>query len=296
MSYKIKSELSEKQIESDIATYLGLITPPGQNAFRLIDENEQLTGADKQFDRIIPIYLQFKVSEGLKPLGGYWPAPKIFPLQAIRQFRSRNGFADNPTLYFKLRDRTIHATDFQHNVLLKTAEISDGNAYYVAPLTLRLEEYESFTDLGEDRFLLHPFYYHDISVYKDALPTLLSHIPFLRRHISIRPHQRVSSSDHYYSYSRNGGEIAWHSPAVVDEDARLSERLKSIFSAAISYAENGLSTEEMALRIRRSNLFIEFIDDSVYGDNQATRVIQDFGSQLYREYSIRQFLILKQKG
>jgi hypothetical protein len=47
MSFKLDSELSEMQIEADIATYFGWISPIGNSApFRLLDIDEQITGAD----------------------------------------------------------------------------------------------------------------------------------------------------------------------------------------------------------------------------------------------------------
>src|SRR5687768_14141047 len=111
MSYKLSSNLSENQIESDIASFLGYVTPFWSSRFRLISIDEQATGADKLFDRFIPIYLQFKVSEGLKSV-----APPEFPklnvpLQRIRKFRFDNALKGNPILYFKLRDKAKTATD-----------------------------------------------------------------------------------------------------------------------------------------------------------------------------------------
>ncbi|TRW25347.1 hypothetical protein FMM05_08570 [Flavobacterium zepuense] len=69
-NYKLykDSELSEDQIEADVASYLGFITPFWSKRFQLKSVNEQLTGADKLFNRFVPIYLQFKASQGLKPL------------------------------------------------------------------------------------------------------------------------------------------------------------------------------------------------------------------------------------
>ena len=68
MSYKLSSNLSENQIESDVASFLGYVTPFWSSRFRLMSVDEQATGADKLFDRFVPIYLQFKVSEGLKSI------------------------------------------------------------------------------------------------------------------------------------------------------------------------------------------------------------------------------------
>ncbi|MFS8054246.1 hypothetical protein QD357_15545 [Rhizobium sp. BR 317] len=47
-SYLLKSQLSEKQIEADVSFYLGWCS--NEMPFRLLDIDEQETGADKLFD------------------------------------------------------------------------------------------------------------------------------------------------------------------------------------------------------------------------------------------------------
>jgi len=62
-NYKLyrDSDLSEDQIEADVTSYLGYITPFWSRRFGLKAVDEQLYGSDKLFDRFVPIYLQFKV-------------------------------------------------------------------------------------------------------------------------------------------------------------------------------------------------------------------------------------------
>ena len=67
MNYQIKSNLSEKQIEADIASYFGWISR--NSPFRLLDIDEQLTGSDKKFyNSGFSFFMQFKVSNGLEPI------------------------------------------------------------------------------------------------------------------------------------------------------------------------------------------------------------------------------------
>src|SRR6187397_1695143 len=107
--FKLDSELSEKQIEADVSNYFGWISPNHRKLpYRLLDINEQQTGADKQFDCVIPIYMQFKVSDGLTKISDYKIIRKISgssSLQRIRKFRYDEDLYDNPTLYFKLREK-----------------------------------------------------------------------------------------------------------------------------------------------------------------------------------------------
>src|SRR4051794_27372127 len=116
--YKLKeSSLSEDQIEADVASFLGYVTPQWSSRLRLIAVNEQITGADKLFNRFLPLYLQFKVSEGLVPLSRkpFFSSP--FPLQKIRLYRFNNHLSGDPILYFRLREKAKTAVDFQHNQL-----------------------------------------------------------------------------------------------------------------------------------------------------------------------------------
>lgn len=283
--FKIKSNLSEKQIEADIATYLGWISPGGSLPFRLIDIDEQVTGADKMFNHVIPVYMQFKVSEGLRPAkapGFIYPKT---PLHHIRRYRRNHGLADDPTFYFKLRDRADNAEDFQHNILLKLNNTSNARAFYVAPLLFDKEIY--FNNLCNPAVssMPDPFYYRNIALYDKAWISYIGMIPLLRGHVSIPPMERVTHSHHYYSFSENGDDIAFHSPSRVTGINRLSDNLQRIFSA-----RNGVNTERFLADLRENfDWFKEVDDNNYYGLLQR---IQNFGKELYARTEIRQFLFL----
>ena len=59
----------------------------------------------------------------------------------------------------------------------------------------------------------------------------IGHVPFLKEHVSIVPHEKITTHKHYYSYSITGCEIGWHSPDLISE--RLS-RLSYILDQEIS--------------------------------------------------------------
>ncbi|MGT2514561.1 hypothetical protein ACVOMT_10265 [Sphingomonas panni] len=63
-SYVIEGNLSEKQIEADVAKYFGWCA--WGLPFDLRDVDEPLTGADKLSNVTVPIYAQFKKSTGLR--------------------------------------------------------------------------------------------------------------------------------------------------------------------------------------------------------------------------------------
>ena len=306
MSFKLYSDLSEKQIEADVATYFGWITPRGRNApFRLLDIDEQLTGADKLFDQVIPIYMQFKVSEGLTKLpNGFLsrdlPFPfQLSPLKRIRTFRSRESLFDNPTLYFKLRAKAKTATDFQHNILSKLANTGNSHAFYVAPLTLSKSRYEETLFSSTDRFLDYPFHFIDgIEIRQERWSSYLGLVPFLRAHVSIVPHENVSTDEHYYSFSPNGTDIAWHSPRLIGSRiSRLSDMMQQIFHTAFSGGINNWITPREFLSLI-ANMDRQNIDEqpsSVNDDNYGINQLINFGRRLYEEFQIRQLLLLTTK-
>jgi hypothetical protein len=140
--YQIKSNLSEKQLEADVASYFGWISESAP--FRLLDIDERVTGADKKyFDSGFAFFMQFKVSSGLEP------ASKILlsnrrnrsKLEDVREFRRKNELDDDPTLYFELRKKAKTASEYQHNILMGYANKPFSQAFYVAPLHLDKTDY-----------------------------------------------------------------------------------------------------------------------------------------------------------
>jgi hypothetical protein len=281
-NYKIKSELYEDQVEADIASYLGLITPLWSKRLRLIRLDEQETGADKLFDRFMPMYLQFKVSHGLKPLNKNFQASKPDrPLQKIRIFRRDKKLLSNPLiLYFKLRNIAKGAEDFQHNILLSFNQPPKQTAMYLAPLVLTNEEYEESLRSSIFNRLFprnNPFYKLETELFESTGKITLGLIPFLRGHISITPHLSIDTSEHYYSYSKNGRAISWHSGKILkDQNYRLSNQLELIFNefyynknsgfrkqAYVDYIKN-LQINEWNIRKSKLNvsdeeLIVEFV-------------------------------------
>jgi len=299
--YQLKGNLSEKQIEADVARYLGWCTPIGDEVgFRLLDVNEQVSGADKLYDRATLIYIQFKKSNGLRSLSEIGSSTRKgrSKLEDIRDFRMSEGLECDPTLYFQLRAMSKTATDFQHNVLLRYESPPVSRAIYVAPLHLSIQEYQRDLFDSTSRFLLDPFYFrlpHSVRYGKWAHP--MGSVPFLRAHVSIAPHEPVSSSDHYYAYSQTGVDISWHSPEVVSrQPSRLSDFLVNTFNEVISNPEATLSIDgasEGVLSVGRSLGYPGSTDNS---NESALQRIQGHGRWLDKTYDIRQFVLLADSG
>ncbi len=237
IGYRIHSELSEDQIEADVASFLGHITPLWSSRFQLKAVDEQLTGSDKLFDRFVPIYLQFKVSQGLRPLKTRFSLTNpLRPLQQIRSFRHRTGINTDPILYFRLRDMASSASDFQHNILRSLHKPPYQFAQYVAPLALTIDEYNDLlkASLWNRLFTEDPFFYRPQHLFRETFRQSLGLIPFLRGHISIPPLEAVKTSKHHYSYSKSGGKLAWHSGEKIQGDFRLSTWLRKLLETSYS--------------------------------------------------------------
>lgn len=223
MGYELKKcDFKEKLIEIDIARFLGCFRTRFGEFYYLEDADEQLTGADLISEDInaIPIYIQAKVSQGLKTIKNY-PASNRrnrSKLEDIREFRDRLNLDENDDhfFYFKLRKKAETASDFQHNILMQYANTSFSHAFYVAPLSIKKSEYEkSFLN---SLFIPDlPFFIHHYRLIDSNWSSYYGFIPFLRNHISIIPHERVDTHKHYYAYSKDGIDVTWHSPEYIND-------------------------------------------------------------------------------
>lgn len=292
--FKIDSNLSEKQIEADVAAYLGWCSK--SLPFRLLDINEQETGADKLYDVTMPIYIQFKKSLGLRALGMVPRTPgHDGPLQRIRHFRARHRLADNPTLCFQLREKSPSAPDYQHNVLFAHNQPQRSYAIYVAPLILDRDSY--YRDLCEaPRYLDSPWSWREANLLNSWGPNpWLSRYdlqPFLRKHVSIAPHQRVDTHKHHYAYSEAGDDVSWHSPTLIEGGPfRLSDfmtqRVRELLlgDEALPSPDDALSVASEAL----SSLDLS-PEDILSGENSFER-LRSYGRWLHKTFEIRQILL-----
>jgi len=298
-AYLIKGDLTERQIEADVALYLGWCAEG--MPFRLLDVNEQLTGADKLSDVSVPIYIQFKKSTGLRS----FPSEPIkrraneSTLQAIRRFRARHELPDDPTLFFELRKRAEGALDLQHNILLEHNRPPASHAIYVAPLYLDRRIY--FGDLCDGpRFRTNPWDWRESQIWHGwSIGAWLSRFdrqPFLKGHISIAPHQRVEEHRHHYAYSVAGDSVSWHSPEVVERGvSRLSDfmslRVRQLLTPGFD-----LPSPEQCLGVaidifRAADRSVE----GVFGDGGPVEKLHRYGRWLWKEHEIRQILLLGER-
>ena len=286
--YVIKTNLSEKQIESDVSGFFGWMSK--DSPFRLLDIDEQLTGADKRFyDSGFAFFMQFKVSKGLEPASKVIPSTRRnrSTLESVREFRQKHGLDDDPTMYFGLRAMAKNASDYQHNILMKYANQQYSQAFYVAPLHLDKDDYYNCLFDTTIRFRANPYDYKRYKLYIRDWVSHVGNIPFLKEHISIIPHERVTTHKHHYSYSGTGCDIGWHSPEVISEKPnRLSDVLRKEIDICLN--ENRLQN--------LNDLFEKLVKGNYQGDWQKNddplERIQGWAKEIYKLHRIRMFLFL----
>jgi hypothetical protein len=263
----------------------------------LLDVDEQATGADKLSDITVPIYIQFKSSHGLHPLRSVAIKPRRneSDLQDIRRFRANHGLADNPTMYFQLREKAAGATDFQHNILFAHHRPQRSYAIYVAPLTLDLDVY--YRQLCEGpRYLENPWDWREGKMLTSWGPRVWASRydfqPFLRKHISIPPHQRVNTHKHYYAFSESGDEVSWHSPEPVEGGPfRLSDFMTQRTREVLT-SDSSLPSPEDALSAAVEAISsVEGATDGIFQGETAFDQLRNYGRWLHKSHGIRQMLL-----
>jgi putative SOS response-associated peptidase YedK len=117
------------------------------------------------------------------------------------------------------------------------------------------------------------------------------HIPILREHISIAPHERVDDHKHYYAYATTGVDISWHSPDIVSrEPRRLSNFAVQLFGAILEDAEAAVGHEQVAARLMQSANQLGFTPAGP--DETPLGTIERHGRWLREFFDIRQFVVV----
>lgn len=299
-SYILESDFLEDQVEKDVAGYLGYISSLFGPRYQLLSVVEGTTGADAKFDwRGRAFFLQFKRPTGLRSVAES-PLPRTSrkneaATQQIRRFRLEKELADRPyCVYFELRKKAKTATELQHNVLFGYEKPPSSRAIYVCPTVLRRSDYDSALNPGWFwRFFERPFSFREARIHIRESVQLCECSPFLRAHATIVPHAPVESSDHYYSFSVQGSDVAFHSPEVVRRDVmRLSDFIAAELQAAYRDSE-ALPTVAQVARSASDNAK-SWAGDELGEPTEDTSVewLSKHGRLLRERFGIRQFIAL----
>lgn len=187
----------------------------------------------------------------------------------------------------------IHATDFQHNVLRQLHNPPHQYAMYVAPLVLKLKDYEKALNVTRSvqSLATDAFRWKRVQIYDPGSAGYLNIglNPFLRRHISIPPHTTVNTHEHHYSFSPSGGDVAWHGGEVLGDDFRLSNQWLRILNIVYSAEDSGYNRDTFSAFV---NEFIESqaseLKNGIYfGNNNFWEPVTSFARMLKAYYGIK---------
>jgi len=296
--YIIPATVKEVQIENDISNYFGYISAKNNKYYRLICTDELKTGSDKVFNSTkgFLLYLQFKASEGLKSIKDYPTSSRKnrSKLEDIREYRDKQKFNDNPTLYFKLRERSKKLSlDYQHNILLKHANQANSQAIYVANLELNKDLYNQKL-MHSASSINNPFYWmrHPRIPFHE-LNYELSMVPFLKEHVSIVPTEKVINAKHYYSYSELGANIVFHSPTIINREiSNLGDYLRKLLENLYDRQLELATIDQLSQNLRNNE--IEIIDRET--QRSGLEYLVEYGKLLNQKYKIKQFIIFDERG
>lgn len=295
-AFIIPSQLSEKQVEADVAQFFGFISSfPGE--LRLLDVDEPVTGADKKLSwQGTAYYLQFKVPCGLLPLTGA-PPKQGSPHQQIRSFRRDNELDAYPySLCFQLREPQDSSKPLQHNVLRKYELPPTSRAIYVCPLALAEADYVQSMQIEREYAFPIWEYRAQWVVSGQFLVRAAETSPFLRGHASIIPHADVTTWKHHYSFSRHATDIAFHEPSLVASGpSRLSDFVAAEVRrhAAAGWEMPTLDRLVESLRRVSASWWENAESRDQLDDDQGFNWIQRHGRVLRQRFGIRQFILLR---
>ena len=179
---------------------------------------------------------------GFKPFYMQFKRPSAYPdtsTAGIITDRKSLGLPVAPrTLYFELRRKQPTHRDYQHNILYRLrkrlVQRGIGDAAYVCPLFLERSAYRFHVHMAGLRmwrcfWRVAPWEMEDILIHRPSGSLNFKAIPVIQEHISLPPHDKVTSAKHSYSFTEHGTDLCFHSPLSLPEEGRsLADFLTSI--------------------------------------------------------------------
>jgi hypothetical protein len=221
--------------------------------------------------------------------------------------RTKVGLRIQPrSLYFPLREKQKTHADYQHNVLYRLRQSllisGSGDAAYVCPL---------FVDRSAYRLNLHwsglrrwprfwrdvPWELQDILLSNGDKTINFDQIPVLAEHITVPPHEPVTTAKHRYSFTEQGTDLCFHSPRALPEGAENLARFLTRISDGFldggqkimrEQADRTLSDLVQAVHPDRGTEGYSVRDE---GDDPIGRWFA-WGDHLHSEYAIEQYALV----
>lgn len=305
-SLRLDADFTEDTVGFALESFLGLLNFP---RFRFSVEpfsrgKERWLGADARLNGRIsgfkPFYMQFKRPSAY---------PDISTAKIIADRKSLGLVVAPRTLYFGLRDKQSAHWDYQHNILLRLRERlvkrKIGDATYVCPLFLDRSAYRFHVHLAALRrwprlWRYDPFELEDILINSSGSSVNFNAIPVFQEHVSIPPHDVVTSAKHSYSFTERGTDLCFHSPLEIPDGVRsLAYFLKGVVGNLES--SEGFILSENARDVLRELFFdgehISFRtllpQDFPWDAEDGIANWLEWGSRLKVEHQIEQFALVR---
>lgn len=263
---------------------------------------ERRIGADARLDSDIrgftPFYMQFK-------------RPSAYPdysTSKIVKDRRRLGLSVAPhSLYFELRQKRPHHSDFQHNLLLRLREDlrrdGRGDAAYICPLFLDRSAYRwhiHWSGLAAWMRFWHwrPWDIEDVLLHDGDRTIRFDRMRILAEHITIPPHAPVSTARHRYSFNESGDEVCFHSPKSLPEGSMSLATFLSKVAAGFLDGGDKILREQAGDRLRDLIAAVEperldqFGSGISYDDDPIGNWLA-WGDHLKSNYGIDQYALVK---
>jgi hypothetical protein len=299
---RLDPDFTEDVVSIALATYLAVLTYPRMrfSIEPFSRSRERWLGADARLtDGIVgirPFYMQFKRPHG------YLDTSKARVVKDRKKLVPPLNVTPR-TLYFSLREKQVNHSDYQHNILYRLSrrlqKLGLGEAAYVCPLFLSRQAYIHGAHLAALRrgagYWRRPYDLQDLFVAVNGTVQTFQGVPVLAEHVVIRPHDKVTTAKHSYSFSEDGREVCFHSPLSLPEGSEqlgwwLSQQAKKLLSRDSLVTRDGASQKLMAL----ISADVEDAIDSGFRFSQPAGTDGfggwlEWGEYLHREYSIEQY-------
>lgn len=210
-------------------------------------------------------------------------------------------------LYFDLREKQAHHWDFQHNILFRLRRrLCDrqlGDAAYVCPLFLERSAYRFHLHLSG--LSLRPLFWRpypwdleEVLINNGGSKIHFDRIPVLAEHITVPPHDKVTSARHRYSFTETGKELCFHSPESLPEGA------ESLVSFLDSLSDDFLKSRKKILPEQANEELLQLVDAVMTDRPKAIQSIIEidkdnpignwlaWGDYLRMQFEIHQFALV----
>jgi len=233
--------------------------------------------------------------------------PDFSSAKYLEERRNLNLSNSPIALYFELRNKDKNHSDFQHNILFdlrnRLQRKGVGDAIYTAPLFLNRSAYLLSVHLRSmlswrpwPMYRHQPFPVGHFDLVTKAGNISFQNCPVLKDHISIPPHQKVSSHKHRYSYLESGKETCFHSPETMKSTSNLGQFIYDFFNFRDGQPNAELINIEQSIEFL-NELKSHFFEHSLSEDEREPILDKwlEFGDRLKRIYNIEQYMLIKFK-